>query len=188
MCAAWRNRSRRCCRPRRWPPPGDSPPPSRTRSTTPCRASRIASIWLGAQTPNSVSPEDVDLAELLSHVLVLMGKQLDERGIRVHMELPGRLPRVKAVGSQIQQVFINLILNAYDAMPGGGELQVRARAAKGEVEILFEDSGPGVPLSESRNIFEPFVSSKVGGTGLGLTVSYNIGRLFSRDASHGEVI
>ncbi|MCE7904875.1 MAG: response regulator [Anaerolineae bacterium CFX3] len=124
--------------------------------------------------PNSVSPEDVDLAELLSHVLVLMGKQLDERGIRVHMELPGRLPRVKAVGSQIQQVFINLILNAYDAMPGGGELQVRARAAKGEVEILFEDSGPGVPLSESRNIFEPFVSSKVGGTGLGLTVSYNI--------------
>lgn len=124
--------------------------------------------------PNSVSPEDVDLAELLSHVLVLMGKQLDERGIRVHMELPGRLPRVKAVRNQVQQVFINLILNAYDVMPGGGELQIRARAAKDEVEILFEDTGPGIPSSETRNIFEPFTSTKEGGTGLGLTVSYNI--------------
>ena len=88
--------------------------------------------------------------------------------------VPADLPPVNAVSSQIQQVFINLILNAYDAMPSGGELQITARAARDGVEILFQDTGPGVPSSESRNIFEPFVSTKEGGTGLGLTVSYNI--------------
>jgi signal transduction histidine kinase len=74
----------------------------------------------------------------------------------------------------VQQVFINLILNAHDAMPGGGELKISARAVRAGVEILFQDTGPGVPSEKSRNIFEPFVSTKEGGTGLGLTVSYNI--------------
>ena len=124
--------------------------------------------------PNAVSPEAVDIADLLTHVLGLMAKQLEERGVRVKKNVPANLPSVNAVNSQIQQVFINLILNAYDAMPSGGDLQVTARAARDGVEILFQDTGPGVPSDESRNIFEPFVSTKEGGTGLGLTVSYNI--------------
>lgn len=124
--------------------------------------------------PNAAAPQPVDLAELLAHVLGLMGKQLDERGIHIVKDVPDRLPRVNAVNSQIQQVFINLILNAYDAMTSGGELQITARAARDGVEFTFQDSGPGVPSGESRNIFEPFVSTKEGGTGLGLTVSYNI--------------
>lgn len=124
--------------------------------------------------PNAIAPQSVDLAELLTHVLGLMAKQLEERSIRVQKEIPADLPPVNAVNSQIQQVFINLILNAYDAMPSGGELRITARVAHDGVEILFQDSGPGVPAGESRNIFEPFVSTKEGGTGLGLTVSYNI--------------
>ena len=124
--------------------------------------------------PNVVSPEAVDIADLLTHVLGLMTKQLEERGVRVKKNVSDNLPSVNAVNSQIQQVFINLILNAYDAMPSGGELQITARAARDGVEILFQDTGPGVPSDESRNIFEPFVSTKAGGTGLGLTVSYNI--------------
>lgn len=124
--------------------------------------------------PNAAAPQAVDLADLLAHVLGLMTKQLEERGIRVKKNVPAGLPSVNAVDSQIQQVFINLILNAYDAMPSGGELQITARAARDGLEILFQDTGPGVPSGESRNIFEPFVSTKEGGTGLGLTVSYNI--------------
>jgi signal transduction histidine kinase len=84
------------------------------------------------------------------------------------------LPPILAVGSQIQQVFINLILNASDAMPEGGQLRISARAVRGGVEILFQDSGPGIPHEKQTNIFEPFFSTKDGGTGLGLTVSYNI--------------
>jgi signal transduction histidine kinase/FixJ family two-component response regulator len=124
--------------------------------------------------PNAIAPQEVNLSDLLTHVLGLMSKQLEERSIHVRNEVPANLPPIHAVNSQIQQVFINLILNAYDAMPNGGELRITARAVRDGVEFMFQDSGPGVPSGESRNIFEPFVSTKEGGTGLGLTVSYNI--------------
>ena len=124
--------------------------------------------------PGAVSPTDVDLHELLGYVLNLMSKQLEKQGVQVRVDISENLPEVIAVGSQIQQVLINLILNSFDAMPEGGELQIRARAAKGGVEILLQDSGPGIPEDRRPHIFEPFFSTKEGGTGLGLTVSYNI--------------
>lgn len=124
--------------------------------------------------PGAVSPAEVDLHELLHYVLNLMSKQLEKQGIQVKTDIPNQLPAVTAVGSQIQQVLINLILNSFDAMPDGGELKVRARTVKKGVEILLQDSGPGIPDDSQRHIFEPFFSTKDGGTGLGLTVSYNI--------------
>ena len=124
--------------------------------------------------PGAVLPTDVDLRELLQYVLNLMSKQLEKQGIRVQQEIPENLPVVTAVGSQIQQVLINLILNSFDAMPDGGDLQIKARVAKKGIEILLQDSGPGIPDDRRRHIFEPFFSTKDGGTGLGLTVSYNI--------------
>jgi signal transduction histidine kinase len=90
------------------------------------------------------------------------------------LDVPSNLPEVMAVSSQIQQVFINLILNAFDAMERGGELRINARPARGGLEIVFQDSGPGVPAERRTSIFDPFYSTKTGGTGLGLTVSYNI--------------
>jgi signal transduction histidine kinase len=74
----------------------------------------------------------------------------------------------------LEQVFINLILNAYDAMPDGGELKINARQEKDMVEIYVQDSGSGVSQENRTRIFEPFVTTKKGGTGLGLTVSYGI--------------
>ena len=59
-------------------------------------------------------------------------------------------------------------------MTGGGSLNIHARAVENGIEMLFEDSGPGIPEEQRNNIFEPFYSTKDGGTGLGLTVSYNI--------------
>jgi len=124
--------------------------------------------------PGAVSPAEVDLNELLHYVLNLMSKQLEKQGVQIRTDIPDHLPVVTAVGSQVQQVLINLILNAFDAMPEGGELLVRARIFKKGVEILLQDSGPGIPADHQRHIFEPFFSTKDGGTGLGLTVSYNI--------------
>jgi signal transduction histidine kinase/DNA-binding response OmpR family regulator len=124
--------------------------------------------------PGAARVEPVDLLELLNHVLSLTSQQLSQKKIQVKTELPKSLPAVYAVSGQIQQIFFNLILNALDAMPGGGELTVSARAVKNGVEMIFEDNGPGVPKERRENIFEPFFSTKEGGTGLGLTVSYNI--------------
>src|SRR5512138_3876801 len=124
--------------------------------------------------PGSAKAEQVDLLELLQHVLSLTSQQLGQKHITVTTELPKSLPPIYAVSSQIQQIFFNLILNALDAMPGGGRLEIRARERDRGIEMTFQDSGPGIPENKRNDIFEPFFSTKEGGTGLGLTVSYNI--------------
>jgi signal transduction histidine kinase/DNA-binding response OmpR family regulator len=124
--------------------------------------------------PGVSSLEKVDLAEMLQYILNLMSKQLSESNVKVIVDFLGTIPTIEAVGSQMQQVFINLILNAVDAMPDGGVLNIKTRLLKGGVEIMFQDQGNGIPKEKQANIFEPFFSTKEGGTGLGLTVSYNI--------------
>jgi signal transduction histidine kinase/CheY-like chemotaxis protein len=124
--------------------------------------------------PGGVTPEALKIGELLQRIIHLTEKQLSERGIAVLTEVPETLPEIVAVSSQLQQVFMNLILNSYDAMPGGGELSITCRAANGGVEVFFQDNGPGVSQEDASSVFEPFFTTKEGGSGLGLTISYNI--------------
>jgi two-component system, NtrC family, sensor kinase len=124
--------------------------------------------------PGAAKVEPVDVLELLQHVLSLTSQQLGQRHIELHTDLPQSLPAIYAVSSQIQQIFFNLILNSLDAMPAGGKLDIMARELDHGIEIIFQDNGPGIPETKRNNIFEPFFSTKEGGTGLGLTVSYNI--------------
>jgi len=125
--------------------------------------------------PNAATQTQVNLVDLLEYVLSLMSKQLSEAKVNIIKDIRDDLPLITAVGSQIQQVFINLILNAADAMlPSGGDLRITARTWEDGVELLFQDNGEGISSKEQMNIFEPFFSTKDGGTGLGLTVSYNI--------------
>jgi signal transduction histidine kinase len=116
----------------------------------------------------------VQVLDLLEHVLNLLGQQLKERDIRVTTGWPAKLPSIMAISNQIEQVFINLILNAFDAMPQGGELWINITQKRKMIEITFQDTGSGVPQEVQANIFEPFVSTKGSGTGLGLSVSYDI--------------
>ncbi|MFN2303080.1 MAG: sensor histidine kinase, partial [Anaerolineales bacterium] len=124
--------------------------------------------------PGAITPDKVDLRGILQHVINLMSKQFEKEKILVQVDIPEDLPAIVAVGSQIQQVLINLFLNSLDAMPAGGEIKISARAVKSGIEILVQDNGPGIPDERLSHIFEPFFSTKDGGTGLGLTVSYNI--------------
>ena len=115
----------------------------------------------------------VQVLDLLEHVLNLLGQQLHDRNIRVTTSWPARLPSVRAISNQIEQVFINLILNAHDAMLNGGELWISIAQKRKMLEITFQDTGIGVPPEVQAKIFEPFVSTK-GTSGLGLSVSYDI--------------
>jgi signal transduction histidine kinase len=124
--------------------------------------------------PGSTKLEKVDVLELLNHVISLTSQQLSQREIDVETDFPESLEPIDAVNSQLQQIFFNLILNALDVMPGGGVLSIKDNNVENGIEIQFEDSGPGIPEDLRNNIFEPFYSTKDGGTGLGLTVSYNI--------------
>ena len=124
--------------------------------------------------PGGTSFDKVNVGEALQYVINLMSKQLAENSIQISLGLPADIPLVLAVRSQIQQVFINLLLNAADAMPGGGKIVITGRSLNGGAEIFFKDSGIGIPSNDQANIFEPFFSTKEGGSGLGLTVSSNI--------------
>jgi signal transduction histidine kinase len=124
--------------------------------------------------PGAVEPRREDIAGLLKKVITLLSPQLKARQIRVSTGFPSKLPPVLLVSSQVEQVFINLILNAYDAMPQGGHLRISAHPAGELVEVLIQDTGPGISEQVRSHIFEPFVSTKEGGTGIGLTVSYGI--------------
>lgn len=115
------------------------------------------------------------LLDLLERVLKLLDQQLRERNIVVRRSFPAQLTPVLAINSQMQQVFINLTLNAFDAMPEGGSLWISCRQlANKTIEIIFQDSGHGVSEDIRATLFEPFVSTKSKGTGLGLSVSYDI--------------
>jgi signal transduction histidine kinase/CheY-like chemotaxis protein len=138
------------------------------------RLMKTSQRMLDFYRPGAVKMEQVDILELLQHVLSLTLQQLNQRHIDVKTDLPESLPPIFAVSSQIQQIFFNLILNALDAMPAGGELRINAQALENGVEITFQDTGPGIAENHKNDIFEPFFSTKEGGTGLGLTVSYNI--------------
>lgn len=124
--------------------------------------------------------------ELVQRVLALMKPQLDEQNILVHADLVEELPQVMVVSSQIQQVLLNLVINAMEAMPGGGTLSIRtsvmatpsrrgrSRVAPAVIEIEVRDTGLGVSIEQRARLFEPFASTKDTGTGLGLAVSYGI--------------
>jgi signal transduction histidine kinase/CheY-like chemotaxis protein len=124
--------------------------------------------------PGALDRKPVDVNELLKRLFGLLETQINERLVQVHPLLAAQLPPVLVVGDQIQQVFLNLLLNAIQAMPEGGEIRISTLQNRRMVEVTFADSGPGVSPEDRERIFEPFVSTKDGGTGLGLSVSYGI--------------
>jgi signal transduction histidine kinase len=106
----------------------------------------------------------------LESTLLILKYKLKKKNIAVTREYAEDLPRIKAYGSELNQVWTNLIVNAIEAMPERGTLKVRTRREPTDVMIEIRDSGPGIPESVRTHIFEPFFTTKpVGeGTGLGL--------------------
>ena len=99
-------------------------------------------------------------------------------------EIPPDLPRIRGTANQFRQVFLNLLLNAIQAMPSGGEITIRAGAdGLGKVRITIHDSGTGIPPELLPRIFDPFFTTKEPGkgTGLGLSISLAIVRKFGGD-------
>jgi signal transduction histidine kinase len=122
------------------------------------------------------SPEqEIDVHEGLENTLIMLHYRL-KHGIKVTRDYDQSIPRICARGSELNQVWTNLIDNAIDAMNGRGELCVRTAAEFGAVLVEIRDDGPGIPAEVRDRIFEPFFTTKpVGeGTGLGLDTVYRI--------------
>jgi two-component system NtrC family sensor kinase len=114
--------------------------------------------------------------DIVRNVLTLAEKRLQHGGVRVHTRLSPDLPLVPVVSDQIAQVFLNIVINAIEAMPSGGDLWLETRlSGDGEwVLTYFRDVGPGMSSEQIANLFEPFYTTKSDGTGLGLAISYGI--------------
>ena len=115
-----------------------------------------------------------DVNSLVESVLALANKRLEHGRIKIQRRLSPDVPRLQVVADQITQVFLNLVINAVEAMPDGGELTISTQHRDGQVYIRFGDTGPGINPDQAKKIFEPFYTTKHSGTGLGLAVSYGI--------------
>jgi two-component system NtrC family sensor kinase len=121
-------------------------------------------------------PAAVNINNLLERVLLLVRGNLSRKHIRLHAELAPDLPPVYGRGDQLMQVFLNLVLNAIDAMEQGGSLRLAA-AIDPEAQALsiaISDTGIGIDSNARQHIFEPFYTTKPEGSGLGLTVCQQI--------------
>jgi signal transduction histidine kinase len=119
--------------------------------------------------------QEVDIHEGLDNTLVILRSKL-KTGISLERHYAENLPRVMAYGSELNQVWTNLIDNAIDALDGRGKIRIITKKMDDGVLVEIEDSGLGIPEEVQQNLFSPFFTTKpLGkGTGLGLNISFNI--------------
>jgi two-component system NtrC family sensor kinase len=136
---------------------------------------RLAGQLRDFSRPASGEWKPLDLNQAVDNVLRLVRKELMHYNIEAEQSLGSYLPEVKGDIRQLEQVFLNLVLNARDAMPGGGRLTIETRADTDAVYAIFADTGVGIKDENLNRIFEPYFTTKEDrGTGLGLAICHRV--------------
>ena len=121
---------------------------------------------------------EVDLRTVIAHIMALMQFEAQERKIHLEERVEEELPPVFGDETQISQVLVNILVNAFQAMPDSGRCsiitQVRRNVDHHWVEIVVSDTGVGIKKEDLSRLFEPFYTTKTSGTGLGLAIAYRI--------------
>lgn len=158
------------------------------------RIDSIAGRMLRFSGPDRSAPSSIRLHETLDQALRLAQPRLEEKAIKVQRRFEATPARVQGDDIQLQQAFLNLFLNAVDAMPPNGTLTVTTHSAvlvpksapagpaAPAIAIAIADTGPGIPAEDRGRLFEPFFTTKPGGTGLGLPMTRRI-----IHEHHGEI-
>jgi signal transduction histidine kinase len=135
------------------------------------RAGALLHRFLFFARARAVHSELQPLDPILREVVEVVGPAAATAQVKTQLELAPTLPRVRADAELLRQAFLNLCVNAIEAMKGsGGELTVRARREDGKLVAEFQDTGPGIDAATQARIFEPFFTTKATGTGLGLAI------------------
>ncbi len=142
------------------------------------RISTIVRQLVSLARPTNERWERTYIGQTLAEAVQLVGFDRRAGAVKIDFKMPKSLPPTYALRSQLQQVFINLALNALDAMPDGGTLTIRAAKKGRDLVVVVEDTGCGISSDTGRRVLEPFFTTKEPGrgTGLGLAVSYGIVR------------
>lgn len=138
--------------------------------------SQLTSAMLDFARPTPLDPRPVDVSEFLVGAVTTLSSFLAEHQTRVRWELPGDLPEISADPVQLGQVVRNLVMNASQSMPDGGELVVSVEFDRHSSSLVlkFRDEGPGIAPEDLDRIFRPFVTTKPKGSGLGLPIVHKI--------------
>lgn len=141
------------------------------------RLDSILKQFLSAVRPSTPRRERANLNAILHDSLKLLQPELESRGIAVELQLAGDLPPLEIDQGQFQQVFYNLLRNAYQALSGeDGRITLRSRSTEYEIELSIEDNGTGISPEHMGAIFEPYRTTKSSGSGLGLLIVRRIVR------------
>jgi two-component system NtrC family sensor kinase len=140
------------------------------------RASEIVNSLLNFSRTSTTDFVDVDVNRVVKETASLIEHQLQKTGVQVRLNLGATAPQVRGNFGKLQQVFLNLFINARDAMPEGGKLTVRTWSEAGFVHVEVADTGHGIAPEHLARIYDPFFTTKGArkGTGLGLSVTYGI--------------
>jgi len=141
------------------------------------RLNMVVNNFLQFARPADGDRQRVDLNSTLEDILQLMRPKLRKNNIAIRNER-GEIPPVSGSRGLLKQVFLNLVLNATQAMPNGGTLQVATEFRDGKVRVRIADSGHGIPVEDLKRIFNPFFTTRQEGTGLGLAITQRIVQSF----------
>jgi signal transduction histidine kinase len=143
------------------------------------RVARIVQGLLSFARQSGQSRGPVDLNQIVDDTLLLVEKQAVKEGVTLARRLTPGLPPIQGDPTALEQVLMNLILNARDAVDRRGEILIETELITGhpdQVRLMIRDTGPGIPAEVLPRIFDPFFTTKPSGTGLGLSISYGIVR------------
>ncbi len=140
------------------------------------RVSKITHRLLGFAKRMDPQIELINLKELIDEVLSFLGKEALHRNITISYDFSPDLPDIESDRGQLQQVFLNIVTNAIEAVKDGGQIEISGRLRPdGRIDCLVRDNGPGIAKEDLERIFEPFFTTKKAhGTGLGLSITYGI--------------
>jgi two-component system, NtrC family, sensor histidine kinase HydH len=140
------------------------------------RLNRLITNFLDFARPRAPELRPASIPDLLRSTILLVSQTANRSNISIREDFAPVLPPCQCDAEQIRQAILNLLLNAVQAMPAGGEIVVSARHHQSQMIIRVQDHGPGIPPENVDSIYDPFFTTKSAGTGLGLAVSYQIAK------------
>jgi signal transduction histidine kinase len=138
------------------------------------RLNRLVGDFLSSGQPARLDPRPCDVGAVVRETATLVEHKARDQGIALEVDVAGGLPLTAADPELLKTCLLNLVLNAFEAMPGGGRLSLAARLERGEdaaaIALVVSDTGVGMPRESAASAFEPYFSTKEAGVGLGLSL------------------
>jgi signal transduction histidine kinase len=138
------------------------------------RLNSIVEQFLSLARPLTLNPENTSVEEFLQELTTFVTGDAQSSNVRIELKISPGLPPLQADRNYLKQLLLNLILNGFQAMPGGGTLTLEARAHKNQLQLTVQDEGPGMEPETLKKIFEPYFTTKPNGSGLGLSIARRI--------------